>query len=367
MGSDPSTLSVSQRTRAWAEDAGRMADHPQSPGYDGSVFEGSEPSASNASFSQLNLSQNALASRSQSRVSNYIQAQQHLQAYASEPVRPVHPVQHAPPPQPPIEHKVNASSVSVNSSQGQGKLLSVVSGKKKKWGMSNIFGGGGDKSSTTLPPVEEVTYTGGSSSSLKRTQSGNSPASRDLPMPTLAPPVDDPKQAKKEAERAKKEAEKLKREAAARMQKERARAVMMKRQHMMQTQPVEQLEYQSGFADKPEKSKTKSRDPAGIYSSASPTMGSSRDVRSVSALPPSNSVTSVHSQSHHSERSHHSIHSGQSRSHPQLPSTVHPAYELGGRHKARRRDEDDDHSMSSFDHNSLRSRSVLTVGTIDSE
>jgi meiosis induction protein kinase IME2/SME1 len=51
----------------------------------------------------------------------------------------------------------------------------------------------------------------------------------------------------------------------------------------------------------------------------------------------------------------------------QLNAAALAGYEEASRHKARKRDGDDDHSVSSFDVNSLKSRSVLTVGTVDSE
>lgn len=369
---DPSSSSVNLRTRNWAEDTGRRASNAHSTAYDGSVFEGSEAAASNTSFSQFNLSQHAQASRSESRVANYVQAQGQVAVY--EDGTPRVPLQQQPPVMPsPI--KQSSSTSSLQTSNSSSKLLGVTTGKKKKWGLSSVFGGGEKSSTTTLAPVEEVGYQG-TSSSLKRTQSGNNPSNRGLTMSTSAPaPVsDDPKQAKKEAEKAKREAEKIKRETAARMQKERARAVLMKRQHMMDAAPGSLIEHSStGFTEDPGKVRVSAGNAPhaphagqGIYGvTAGAGMSSASSLHAVAGLPAGHSVTSIHSQHSEGQRSNHSVHSHQSRSVPQLPSG--PAYELGGRHKARRRDEDDDHSMSSFDHNSLRSRSVLTIGTIDSE
>lgn len=369
LGPDPSSSSLHLRTQAWAEDTGRRASNAHSTAYDGSVFEGSEAAASNASFTQFNLSQYSQPSvRSQSRVANYVQAQEQISVY--EDGTPRVPTHQTPPPAIHPSAPMNTSTLSLSANEGSSKLLPITTGKKKKWGLSSVFGGGDKSSTTNLPPVEEVGYQG--SSSLKRTQSGNNPSSRGLAMTAPAPPPisDDPKLAKKEAERAKREAEKLKREAAARIQKERARAVMMKRQHMMESQPGTILEHTtSGFSGSND---TKMRSeatapPRGIYGATGVGAPSSTSVHAAPSIPAGPSLASVHSQISDGQRSTHSIHSHQSRSHPQLPSATRPAYEVPGRHKARRRDEDDDHSMSSFDHNSLRSRSVLTIGTIDSE
>jgi meiosis induction protein kinase IME2/SME1 len=249
-----------------------------------------------------------------------------------------------------------------------GELSAVTTGKKKKWGLSSVFGGGAKSSSTSLAPVAEV-YTAPGSSSLKRTQSGNDPSSRGITMSHAEPPNLDPKQAKKEAERAKREAERVKREAAALVQKERARAVLQKRQEVLQAAPRSQIEYSSDFnagRDVVAGSAKVSAGPSSNTIHGQHAGSSTYDLASTSARAAAQSAASVLSNPE-SQRSHHSIHSHQSKSHPVLPSAGRPAYELGGRHKARRRDEDDDHSMSSFDHNSLRSRSVLTIGTIDSE
>jgi len=357
--------SVNLRTRNWAEDIGRSGSVAPSA-FDGSNFEGSEAASNNASFSQLHMSTHGSqqASRSQSRVAKYVSAQSQIDAYEDgtpclkeSEHQPQRTVQHPSP---------NPSTYSTPSVSG--KASSISTGKKKKWGLSSVFGGS-DKSSSNLASVAEVSspYTG-SMSNLKRTQSGGNPAERGLTMSTTmaAPPAPslDPKQAKKEAEKAKREAELIKRETAARMQKERARAVMMKRQNMMGTQSTKELEWSSsGFTVQSEAPK---RSTGGIYPSSSQVnLGSSRDLRQVTGLPGTQSATSIQSEGRKSE---HSIYSAHSQSQPALP-TQFPMMgdDVSGRRKARRRDEDDDHSMSSFDHNSLRSRSVLTVGTIDSE
>ena len=366
---NPSATSVNQRTRQWAEETGRRESNAHSTMYDGSSFEGSEAHASNVSFSQFKLASQAglPAMRSDNKVANFVQAQQQIQVYEDGTPR----------------QPLNAPSP-LSAPPAPSKSALSLPSKKKKWGMSSIFGGG-EKSTSTLAPVEEVRYTG-SSSGLKRTQSGNDTSHRGFamtqapePAPIAAAPTSlDPKQAKKEAEKAKREAEKLKRETAARMQKERARAVMMKRQNLIEQQPAghDMIEYSSGYGST--QAARQQGDPAqrvgdrgGIYASASGShmpAASSRSLREVAQVPATQSMSSIQSRHSETAQSHRSGYSGgthQSQSQPQLPMAR--LDEMPGRHKARRRDVDDDHSMSSFDHQSLRSRSVLTVGTVDSE
>ena len=258
---------------------------------------------------------------------------------------------------PPIEPTPGAASH---------KLAQVTTGKKKKWGLSSVFGGG-DKSLTSLAPVDELGYTG-STSSLKRTQSGSKPADR-------APAVvtDDPKKAKKEAERAAREAEKVKREVADRQQRERARAVLQKRNALIEerrlTNTKSEIEFGGTFNDLPEAPPPAPVPQPVMSSAASLHQTQARDFRSYPNMPGSVSTQSIRSQD--SYLSGHSAHSEHSQSQPVLSVAAleHQGkiYDAAGRRKARRRDEDDDHSMSSFDRNSLRSRSVLTIGTVDSE
>ncbi|KAF8922562.1 kinase-like domain-containing protein [Mucidula mucida] len=116
-----------------------------------------------------------------------------------------------------------------NTAQPKSNKLSLGFGKKHtKW---NIFGG--DKSNG-LPPVQEVPASN-SQTSLKRTQS----ASSDGPLRESSPSrdarmVDIKKVNKKEAERLQREAEKQRRALAEKMHREQARAVMQKRNQIVQ-------------------------------------------------------------------------------------------------------------------------------------
>lgn len=405
----------------------------QSSMYDGSNFEGSIADGSNQSYpgshslsvSSLHISDRAHPHQphpqqpqyahqpraahqqpppqqqmppTKPHVAAYVQQQQQQMGMYDETPR-ISPGSQIPTP-PPVEPARTPSKLSASAIPAPPAAAPVASvGKKKKWGLSSVFG----SSEKHLPVVDEGSvgtgYQGSSSSSLKRTQSGNHPDARIMPMATL---IEDPKKAKKEAERQARELERAKREAAERAQKERARAVMRKREQLIEakraTNSKAELEFgDSGFNLQAEAPSQLRATPSQAYIppvhpqgsgsalqlGASAT-GSQHQLQHYPGMPASQSVSSV--RSHESARSHHSGHSqlsaaalaardrmedglghglppGQAQGQGHGPHSV----SRGNRHKARRRDDDDDHSMSSFDVNSLRSRSVLTVGTIDSE
>lgn len=220
----------------------------------------------------------------------------------------------------------------------QSKL--ALSGKKKKWGLSSVFGGG-DKndSSSALAPVDETGYAHptSSSSSLKRTQSGHYADERALqPIPQITL---DPKKAKKEAEREARELALAKREAAERAQKERARAVLQKRSQLLAQNSKSNGAGEIEFSEPP---------PASL--AAKQSSGNLRGYPSSHAAKSAASVASARSHT-----------SGVS------PYGTHlEAYgSESGRNKARKTAEDDDHS--SIGRTSLQSRSLLSVGTVDSD
>ncbi|KAH9835535.1 kinase-like protein [Rhodofomes roseus] len=151
------------------------------------------------------------------------------------PSRPVEPE--------PIHDPMQNHDVSQAHAPKLSKLAPFGFAKKSsKWGLS-MFGGHGDKGQVQgeppLPPVQEVNVaSAGSIPSLKRTQS-SSTDSRSLselsPIVTeaLPAPATDAKSRKKEAERMKAEAEKQRRQLAQKMQRDQARAVMEKQRRMM--------------------------------------------------------------------------------------------------------------------------------------
>ncbi|WRT64328.1 uncharacterized protein IL334_001260 [Kwoniella shivajii] len=351
------------RSQQWASEVALSTGHPsgaQSTVYDGSVFEGSQAALnSNPSFN--NYSTTSIPEPAPRRpfdqlkphVAAYVQQQQQQRYVQDIPQQSSASLVSRPPP---IEPTVGAARAD--------KL--AVTGKKKKWGLSSVFGGASDKSSTVdLTPVPEVE--GYAGSSLKRTQSGNRPQDR---MTLASPIIADPKKAKKEAERAAKEVEKAKREAAAALQKERARAVMQKRNQLVEAriqtgQKNTELEFASSNVNVSGTAKAQPHLQPNFASASSlslnPNLGgnqSMRDLRNYPNVPASSSMTSV--RSHESARSAQSNKSGLSAAALKAYDEAH----VESRHKARRRDDDDDHSMSSFGQHSLMSRSVLTVGTI---
>ena len=357
------TVGPAQRTQAWAEEARRASVPYVPPTYDAHSAEA------------LNSSHYAHVNQSQAKVTAFMQEQQHVQVYEDGTPRQIVPGQNNIPPMPHIPPMdASSSAAAAAAAASSSKLAALTVGKKKKWGLSSVFSRD-DKSSISLPPVDEHGYASTvGSASLKRTQSGSERSSAVQPLqpvasvPSAPSPVDDPKKAKKEAELARREADKAKREAAARMQKERARAVMLKRQQLLAEQSGvkdPQVEHVSGFTVAPEAKPAAPAQPALGQGPHRLHHSSSRDLRQTSAHPMSQSATSVRSHESRLSVAPGSLHSGHSQSHPSLP--LREPHEMSSRHKARRRDEDDDHSMSNFDQNSLRSRSVLTVGTIDSE
>lgn len=358
---------------------------PSQTGYEGSAYEGSNPSLHHIPQTQQPVQQ--YDKHLPPHVAAYVHQQQQM---ALDP--PSRPEEYIPPP---IEPTRDATM--------PGPAAGGVIGKKKKWGLSSVFGGG-DKSSSNLLSASTAGFM--STTSLKRTQSGlhagdQSPIMPNAgatgpPAPMVPPLSDDPKKAKKEAAARAKELEMAKREAMARAQKERARAVMQKRNQMLDDRVA-------------------SKSKAGIEFSGD-THRVSADLRTTSSAVPGASSASLHQQQHSNAGSSASLHrphvpsrlaptghhasgtastpnftstqrtyasmppsaslssirsldSGQS--HPsqigpdQLSAEKLAAYDMSSRNKARRREHDYDHSES--DHASLRSRSALTIGTIDSE
>jgi meiosis induction protein kinase IME2/SME1 len=329
--------------------------------YDGSMYEGSNPSLQHVPAP--NHDHRSDRPTPPSHVAAYVQQQQQMA------LDPTH--QHEMYMPPPIEPTPNASRTAL-----------PITGKKKKWGLSSVFGGG-DKSTTNLA---QSTNNLMSTTSLKRTQSGHQTTERLSPAAEVAlPPLsDDPKKAKKEAAQRAKDLEMAKREAAARAQKERARAVMQKRNQLVgdRSQTKARTDIEFGTGDNvnvgPVPSPHGALGPAG-YSAASlhrhAPVSSSRLApsgtnmsatastpnfpsapRTYASMPPSASLSSIRS-----------LDSGQSHQSGQDPLSADKlaAYDISSRSKARRRNDDYDHSES--DRASLQSRSVLTIGTIDSE
>ena len=234
-----------------------------------------------------------------------------------------------PPPDPePLQDPANPRQADVQANGPKLKTLgSLVS---LKWGLGKF--GHGEKVHQ-LPPVEENITSSNSTPSLKRSSSADS---RSIEYP--APQEFDPKKLKKEAERMAKEAERQKRALAEKTQREQARAVMQKRNALMQA-AASNLEWK--YAINP--------NPVSRLEAEKQTRGTTGP-----------------------ERRPHGSHQERERS----TTTLNAA---GGRYgdapfggwrvdernsKARKRDWDDDHSVSSSD---LGRMSVISFATVDSD
>ncbi len=231
----------------------------------------------------------------------------------------------------------------------KGRERSGIFKKPSKWGISNMFGGHGDKGAQPpLPPLPEHPHpvsSAGSTPSLKRTQS-SSTDSRSLselsPIQEVPPRIVDPKQRKKEAERIRRESEKQRRLLAEKMQKEQARAVLEKSKRFRDPSASLDFEWRSSFAmmhAAPNNQRQNGKQPAAA--------GPIRQTQS-------HGVSSIDA-------------AGGSFVNPPVES--HPRGDWRGRDerlpKARRRDFDDDHSMSSTDMPS--GVSVISFATVDSD
>jgi meiosis induction protein kinase IME2/SME1 len=216
--------------------------------------------------------------------------------------------------------------------------------KKKKWGLSSVFGSNNDsKADHSLVSVAEESSR--SSVPLKRSQSISDRADSNTSLTSgEMHHHSDPKLAAKEAKKQAKALEMAKREAAEKASRERARAVMMKRERMVEATAEHYKSKASGqpsAGGKPVSSNY-------LIPSSSSSLGlqspSTASLSSRTAPPPARSSAA-------SQR---------------LPPNM-AALASHQRHKSRRRDGDDDHSTSSLDTNSFRSPSVATFHSVDSD
>ncbi|CCM06749.1 uncharacterized protein FIBRA_09044 [Fibroporia radiculosa] len=233
-----------------------------------------------------------------------------------------------------------------------GKLGPFGFGKKtSKWGLGMF--GHGDKGAQSLPPVQEVNVaSAGSTPSLKRTQS-SSTDSRSLPeaspMQESQPPIMDAKARKKEATRIAREAEKQRRQLAERMHREQARAVMEKQRRLLDNEEVAgqgvQWQWMSAHS---------------ALMGAPPPMPREKG-KQTSATGPIRQTQSYGTTSKTVKAAGGNFKPGQSSM-----SRVDWRSDSERVAKARRRDFDDDHSMSSSDL-PPSGMSVISFATVDSD
>lgn len=252
------------------------------------------------------------------------------------------------PSRPAMDHVITGHDATAQSPGNKlGKFGSLGFKKTSKWGLGGMFGNG-DKGQT-LPPVDEMQIAASSSStpSLKRTQS-SSTDSRSLSemSPIQDNPVQhmDPKKVKKEAERVQREAEKQRRVMAEKRQREQAQAVMQKRQ--MLSGNDEDILWRQGA-------------PGTQLPGSRLEVGRAKSKRGNSPGP---------------------IRQNQGQGNGGISTTTVSAAagRFGGSvpasswkderfAKARRRDLDDDHSMSSSDMHSLGRMSSISFASVDSD
>ena len=208
--------------------------------------------------------------------------------------------------------------------------------KPSKW----LFG---DRTSH-LPPVNEEGPGLAKSSGRKRTQSSSTDKS--IRVSETTPPANDPRKNKKEAERLQREAEKQRRELADKRHREQARAVIQKRHQMMRDIVGTDLEWQTGNEQRVEYLKNKEK-----QNSSGP-IRKNQNVNASIIGSTSNTINAAAGRF----GSHNDSLTVDDRSDWRSPAKRFP--------KARRRDFDDDHSMSSSDVHSL---SRISFASVDSD
>jgi len=257
---------------------------------------------------------------------------------------------------------------------------SGILGFGKKWGLGSVFGHNEKPTiqiQNPLPPVEEITFASRSTPSLQRTPSSSS-ESRSLPemspnasaMPSYVPPVPplppmDPKKLEKEQKRlakeAETEAEKEKRAAQQKLQRERAQAVVRKRQLIQQQGSVRgEIEFQSVHS-------AMLAQPGGVERRSKPkTSGTHKDSSSKFNVPPGVAAASSYSGSVYGRRE-----GTQARTTPStsaMPLLSPPDNNPYGHDPRFKRRDDDDLSLSSqSDVQSVGRLSVISFATVESD
>ena len=250
---------------------------------------------------------------------------------------------------------------------------SGILGFGKKWGLGSVFGHNEKPTmqmQNPLPPVEEITFASRSTPSLQRTPSSSS-ESRSLPemspnapvMLSHIPPVPplppiDPKKLEKEQKRlakeAETEAEKEKRAVQSRLQRERAQAVVRKRQLIQQQVSVRsEIEFQSVHS-------ARLAQPGGLERRSKPKTDAQK-------VPPGVAAASSYGGSVYGRRE-----GNQSRVTPStsgMPLLSPPdSNPYGHDSRFKRPRDDDDHSLSSqSDVHSAGRMSAISFASVDSE
>jgi meiosis induction protein kinase IME2/SME1 len=221
-----------------------------------------------------------------------------------------------------------------------GKLGSLSFGKKhSKWGLGGMFSSDKSHQNGHLPPAEDMPIASTSTPSLKRSQSTSSSRSLREPSPVREPLRIDVKKNKKEAERMQREAEKQRRALAEKMHREQARAVMQKRNQIVHKNPGMAIEWNGRLEWDEANSKGKE--------------AASGPVRQNQAAEAA--ATTINAAA------------GRFGSQSEVSSGGDWRRDTERMAKARRREFDDDHSMSSSDVHSIGRMSVISFASVDSD
>jgi hypothetical protein len=263
------------------------------------------------------------------------------------------------PARPPVNDRMHDSAHVVLDIQGnKPKQPSQTFSKKSgKWGLGGLFGHADKNHQHSLPPVDEVATSSNSTPSLKRTQSASTDSSEMSPVNEPPKPMD-PKKAKKEAERLQREAEKQRRALAEKMQREQARAVMQKRSQMLmkQTGEGDELEWKWQTSASLLGSNGNQR----LNASTKGKPAASGPIRGQGPTAPTVNGERGGSMT---------INAAAGRYGSQTDRDRVSEWRSGERvAKARRREYDDDHSMSSSDmRSSIGGMSSISFATVDSD
>ncbi|KAK7694672.1 hypothetical protein QCA50_001860 [Cerrena zonata] len=246
----------------------------------------------------------------------------------------------------------NAQAQQDSQSQG-GKFPKLIFGKKSsKWGFGSVFGHGDKHSQQPLPPVQEMTIASAESTpSLQRNSSSTdsrslSEFSPDMSRPPIPPPMDE-KARKREAKHMAEEAERQRRARIKEMQMEQARAVLRNKRRLAEVASGKELSWLSSNT-------------AGLVHGVKP-----YDIRQAEKGKQNASARGDGMRTTHGPSSPTLVAGSVMNS----PTNSHPRQDWrdGSERvaKARRREYDDDHSMSSSDIPS--GISVMSFATVDSD
>ncbi|PFH54468.1 hypothetical protein AMATHDRAFT_72267 [Amanita thiersii Skay4041] len=250
----------------------------------------------------------------------------------------------------PTHNAINGHATIPQQASKLGKFSNLSFAKKHaKWGLGMF---GGDKSHhNTLPPVDETSALASTTPSLKRpqTSSTDSKSLRELSPVRGARKGDDKKFNKKEAERLQREAEKEKRKLAEKMHREQARAVMQKRSQMMAKTFGNDIEWLGGNEQRREFLLDKGKQAAS---------GPIRQAHTTSGNAIASTTLHAAAGRFASQPNDNLVVNERDRDRRKATERVT---------KARRRDFDDDHSMTSSDVHSIGRMSSVSYSTVDSD